>query len=88
MFDSQCVLSSNVVTEESRTGVEDAGEYPALGKAHRYSSVKVLQQNLDTSCPRRWGRPHGVVVAPVSNQHAIIVLSIDLKEEQCPTRLA
>lgn len=74
--------------EDSRTGVEDAGEHPALGEAHGHSAVKVLQQNLDTSCPGRRRRAHGVVVAPVSNQHAIIVLSIDLREEQGPAPLA
>lgn len=76
------------VQEDGRTGVEDAGEHPALGEAHGHPGAEVLQQNLHTSRPGRRGRAHGVVVAPVPNQHAVIVLGIDLREEQGPALLA
>lgn len=69
-------------TELDLTGVEDSGEHPALGERDGHSSVSVLQQDLAAARPRCRRRAHGVVVAPVSDQHAVIILRVNLREEQ------
>lgn len=61
------------------TGVEDAGVDPALSKRHRRSGGVVLLQDAGASCPGRWRRPHGEVIAPVPNQHSVVILGVDLE---------
>lgn len=72
----------NMVTEHNLTGVEHSSEHPALGETHRHSSVSVVQQDLDAARPSCRRHAHGVVVTPVSNQHAIIILRVHLREER------
>lgn len=61
------------------TGVEDSSEHPALAEADGDSSVHVLQQDPDTSCPRCWGLAHGEVLTPVAHQHTTVVLRVQLR---------
>lgn len=71
-----------MVTEHNLTGVEHSSEHPALGETHWHSSASVVQQDLGAARPSCRRRAHGVVVAPVSNQHAIIILRVNLREER------
>lgn len=63
------------------TGVEDASEHPALRKTDGHSSVGVLQQDLDAAGPSCRRRAHRVVFAPVSHQHTVVILSVNLRPE-------
>lgn len=63
------------------TGVEDSSEHPALGVADGDSGAGVLQQDLNAARPRCRGLSHRVVVTPVPNTHAVIVLRVNLREE-------
>lgn len=71
-----------MVTEHNLTGVEHSSEHPALGETHRHSSASVVQQDLGAARPSCRRRAHGVVVTPVSNQYAIIILRVNLREER------
>ena len=61
------------------TGVQDSSKHPALGVADRVSGFGILQKDLDAARPRCRGPAHRVVVTPVPDTHAIIVLSINLR---------
>lgn len=78
-----------MIERADRTGVEDGGVDPALGVADRHPAAGVGEQDFGAPGPGSRRHAVGVVTAPVSQQHAFIVLGIDLntakfKNRNCP----
>lgn len=75
-------MKSNKVKVCVLTGVEDSGEHPALGEADWDAGVGVLQQDLNAAGPGCWRSAHGVIITPVTNQHTIIILGVQLRGKE------
>ncbi|KAH3714694.1 hypothetical protein DPMN_057391 [Dreissena polymorpha] len=56
----------------------NARENPALPILHGFARAHVLPEDLDAPSPGRRGGAVRVVTTPVSNQHTIVVLRVDL----------
>ena len=61
------------------TGIQHASEHPTLCKRHRNAIlVVVLQKDLCAASPRGGCCAAAIVITPVTHQHPVIILRVDL----------
>lgn len=62
------------------TGVEDSSVDPALCVADRHLAAGIAEQDVCAASPGSGRHSVGVVTAPVTHQHAIIVTRVQLQK--------